>query len=117
MEGEDMARARLGIAHIAEQGLGAGAFVIEEQRRCPGLQMIGNRRHVGVGLLGDAAQCDPFRLRLDDAAGLAIDEEQVVAGSGGQRILAHGNAEPGAQIHVLAILNQPTRLGQQLIDP
>jgi hypothetical protein len=79
--------------------------------------MIGQRRHVVVGLLGDAAQRDPLGLRLDDAAGLAVDEEKIVARTGGQGIFAHGDTEPGAEIHVLAVLNQPTRLGQQLIDP
>jgi len=78
--------------------------------------MLGQPAHVFFGLLGDADQRLAFGLGLDDAAGLAGDEEQVVAGAGGELVLADGDADAGTEGHRGAILQEPTCQFEKLVD-
>jgi hypothetical protein len=49
----------------------------------------------------------PFPLRLDDAHGLPVDEEQVIRRASLERIFAHGDAPAGVQIHRPGALDHP----------
>ena len=80
--------------------------------------MIGNRRHVIVGLLGDAAERDPLRLGLDDPDRPLVDIEQVVgaAVAGRHDRLSHGDAGAGEEVQTGATLHEPASIGQLAVD-
>ena len=78
--------------------------------------MLGHAAHIARGLVGETGEGRAFRLRLDDAAKRPPDEERIVDRTGGGREFAHRHAEPGAEVHMLARLHQPTGLGQLAVD-
>ena len=106
-----------GVAHVAEQGLVAGALVVEDEFGRPGGEIRRQLRHVLRRLLGRAAQRRAGGLGLDDTAGLAVDEEQVVAGSRRELELAHSDAERGIAVDLRPVLQHPARRHQQPVDP
>src|SRR5665213_93036 len=78
--------------------------------------MVGERSHVIFGLFGNAGQRYALGFGFDDAAGAAIDEQKVVAWTGWQGVLAHGNAQASAEIHFVAVLDFPAGSLQHLVD-
>ena len=66
----------------------------------------------------DARQGVALGLRLEDADGLAVDEEQVVgeAVAVGELELADGDAAAGGQVHLVAVLDDPAGLLQLAVD-
>ena len=117
MEGEDTARTRGGIAFVAEESLDAGGFVEEGQlARADGLDEVGQIHRVMRGLLGNARQQRAFLLGFDDADGLAIDQQQVIAGAGLERCFAQRDALPGGEIHRLVILRGPAGRDELGVD-
>ena len=81
VEGEHAARARVGIALIAEEGFDAGGFVAEGERALVEAsgEEVGQTGCVECGLVCDGGECDAFLFGFDDAYGPAIGEEEVVA--------------------------------------
>ena len=107
VKGEQPARARLGVAPVAEEGLGAGALVVVDEQIVPAGEVLRQAQHVLLGLLGDAAQGHAGLLGLDDACGLAGDEQQVVAGPGRQREFTHRHAQGRVAVEVVPVLQYP----------
>ena len=79
-------------------------------------KMLGHAAHIARGLVRKAREGRAFRFRLDDAAQGATDKQGIVDGPGGGRELAHGDAEPGAPVHLFARLYEPTGLGQLAVN-
>ncbi len=91
VKGEYAARARVGIALIAEERFDAGRFIEKRQRAIETSRE--EHRHVrGIArrLLGDAGEGRPFLLRFNYADRLAVDEQQVIARAGLQPALRAG---------------------------
>ena len=109
VEREHAARAVERIGAVGEQDFGARRLIVEPQRIAPPRQRLAGLRLVAARLLGDAGQCGPRRLGLDDAARLARDEQQIVARAGRQRVFADGHAQGGATVQVGTVLDHPTR--------
>ena len=101
---------------VAKQDLGAGGDIFEADLPLAADQMLGHAAHIARGLVREAREGRAFRLRLDDAAQCSADEQGIVDRAGGRRELAHGDAEPGAAVHLLARLHQPAGLGQLAVD-
>ncbi len=75
MEGEYPAGSRRRIAHVPEESLIAGTLVVEDQLIRPACQVIRDGGHVTLGLVRDTTQGHAGLLGLDDASGLALDEQ------------------------------------------
>ena len=95
MEREDAAAARVGIEAVGEEGLRAGAFVAERERRFPCRQAERNAGDIFGGLLLDAGERVAFGLGFDCADGFAIHEQRVVGFAGGKGEFADGDAAVG----------------------
>ena len=106
---EDRARARLGVQLIDEDGFFAGRDVGKRQGLVRGCQRGWQALHVFLRLELDARERVAGGLRLHDAKGIAVDEEQVVdvAVALLQLELADGNAVARREVHVVAVLNEP----------
>ena len=124
MKGKDAAAAWIGVEPVGEEGLHAGALVEKRQRRVPGQGDAPQADGVLGRLRLDAAQCRALRLGLHSANGPAIDEQQVVGVNrrgwvalATQGELAHGDADGRAQVHLGAVLDLPTHIFKQCINP
>ena len=70
-----------------------------------------------LGRLGfDTGEGMAFRLGLDNADRLAIGVEKVVGKSGREREFPDRDAQPGRDVHLSGILDDPAALGELLID-
>ena len=78
--------------------------------------MFGQAEHVFFGLLDNPAQGAADFLGLDHAGRPAGDEQQLVAGPGRQRELAHRHAQGGSAVEVVAVLHDPAGGAQQGVD-
>lgn len=108
MEIVDAARARLGVAVVAEVGLDAGRFVDERERTGgDGGERFGQVRRVVAGLIGHAGKGDALFFRLDDTDGLPVDDEQVVTRAGFQRHFAKDDTARRAEVQFFVILHDP----------
>ncbi len=118
VEGEHAAGARVGVAHVGEEGLDAGGLIQEGQGRVPGVGLEQRRQPGAVfrRLRFDAAQGRADRLGLDDADGAAVDEEHVVGEAGGEGELADGDAAGCAQVGRVAVLDGPARGSELPVD-
>lgn len=117
MEGEHAARARRGIAFVAEKGFDAGGFVEERERAgSNGLDEVGEILRVVARLLGDAGEQRALLFRLDHADGPAIHEQEVIARAGFQRSFAQRDATTGGGIELPVILNDPAGRGELRVD-
>ncbi len=116
VEGEDGARAGVGVALVAEVRLDTGGLVGEGQRIGPTLRDPFLGVGVAGGLLGDSGECSADFLRLDDAERLAIDEEDVVGGTAHGLHLADGDATGGGEVNIFHILHSPARGAQLSVD-
>ena len=58
-------------------------------------------------LLGDAGEERAFLLRFDYSGGLAIDEEEVVAGAGLEGGFADGDSPTRERVELLVVLDDP----------
>lgn len=116
VEGEDGARAGVGVALVAEVGFDAGGLVGEGQGIGPALgdPFVG----IGVagGLLGDSGEGRAFFLGFDDAERLAIDEEDVVGGAAVGLHFADRDAAGGVEIERGDVLDRPARGTQEGVD-
>jgi hypothetical protein len=116
VEGEQAARARLGIAVVRETCLGAGAFVFEYKAGPPGRDARLQCAEIFARLFLEAGEGDAFRLGCQHAAGLAVHIKHVVCGAGRDRELANGNAEAGTEIDLVAVLHRPAGRRKQFVD-
>jgi hypothetical protein len=108
VEGEDLARARVGIALIAELRFDAGGFVMEGQRAIKTRrQEIRHGAGVADRLIGDAGEGCSFLFGLDDADGFAVDQQQVVARAGFEGDLAQRDTATSREVHLLEVLHRP----------
>ena len=99
MEGKDAPGTGRGIAFVAEKGFDAGGFVEERERAGqPGGE--DGRQAVGVagGLIGNGRECGADLFGFNDAEGLAIHEEQVIARTSGQRDFPQCDAPTGGEV-------------------
>ncbi len=117
VKGEDGATARLGIELAGEARLDAGGLIGEGQGIAGGAHAFGQSATVFGALLFDAGEGGADLLGLDGADGLAIDEEQVVGGAGGERELADGDAASRAEVEPGAVLHHPAGLRELGVDP
>lgn len=67
-------------------------------------------------MVGDGGECGADLLRFDDAKGVAIHEQEVIAGTRGERDFAKGNAPTGGEVDGLEILNYPAAGGELRVD-
>ena len=91
MEGEDIARARLRIARVAEEGFHACGF-IEKPQLGLGLEEGRQLARIECGLLGDAGEQHAFFLGFDDTDRSAVQHQQVVAATFHERHFAQSDA-------------------------
>ena len=82
----------------------------------PPCQVLRQLVHVVVGLVGHTAEGDTGLLGLDDAGGLAVNEQQVVAGPGGQGELPYCHAQGGVSVEGIAVLQDPAGVPQEPVD-
>jgi hypothetical protein len=115
---EDRAAARVWVEQVREARDFTSAEIEERQGTDRGRQF--SRETIGVALRLDldAGQGMADRLGLEDAGRLALDEEHVVREPvpRGQPELADSHATAGVDVHLLAILDNPARLAQRLVD-
>jgi len=71
---------------------------------------------VPVALRLHAAQRVPHLLRLEDADGLAIDEEEVVCRTGGERELADSYPAARGEVRLVSILDRPAGIAKPGVD-
>ena len=116
VEGEDGARAGVGVALVAEVRLDASGLVGEGQRIRPALGDPVLRGGVAGGLLSNNGERGADFLRLDDAERLAIDKEDVVGGTAEGLHLANGNATGGGEVQLLDVLYRPARRHQDCVN-
>lgn len=116
MEGEDRARAGVGVALVAEVGFDAGGFVGEGQGIGPTLRDPVLGGSVAGTLLGDSGERGAFFLGFDNAEGLAADEEDVVSGAAVGLHFADGDSAGGGEIEVANALNRPARRAQLSVN-
>ncbi len=116
-EGEDAARAGLGVAGVLEQGLAARGEPGEGQRVAPGVG-VGGGGGMGVApaLRQHAEQGGALGPGLQHAAGAAVEEEEVVGGAGGGVGLAQGDAWAGVEVERGAVLHDPACGGEGGVD-
>ncbi|KYC51213.1 MAG: hypothetical protein AMQ22_01349 [Candidatus Methanofastidiosum methylothiophilum] len=115
VEREDAARARVGVALVPEERLGAGALVGEPEPVLVKRQGVGNAALVLAGLVRHAGQGRALGLGFDDPAGLAVHEYDVVRRAGFQRELPHDHAGSGAEVDEQPVLHYPAGGFEQLI--
>ena len=113
---EHAARSRRRVGMVAKQDLGAGGDVFEADLPLAPDEMLGDAAHVARRLVREARKGRAFGLCLDDAAQSPADEQGIVNRARSRRELAHSDAEPGATVHPLARLYQPTSLNQLTVD-
>ena len=108
-EGEDFARARLGVALVGEAGEDAGGLVEEGQRAAGGLDPLQFGRGVVRGLFLDRGDgvAESLLLGLDDTDGLAVHEEDVVGRAGVGGVFADGLALAGVMVPLILGLHGP----------
>ena len=108
VKGKDAAGTGLGVALVAEERFNAGGFVEEGQRAgCDGLNEIRQILGVMAGLLGDTRKEGALLFGLGNANGLAVHNQQVIAGAGFERDFAQGDPASGRGVKIAVILNHP----------
>ena len=107
-----------GLEAVDEPGLDSGADVQERKRIDRRIQFHRQPRRILVRLQLDAGQGVSDGLRFDNADSLPVDEQHVVGEpvAGRHPELAHGNPKSGGEIHLVAVLDDPARLGERRVD-
>ena len=83
-----------------------------------GFRPAGSPVSILVRLQLDAGQGVSDRLRFQNAGRLPVDEQHVIGEpvAGRHPELAHRDPEPGREIHLVAVLDDPARLGERRVD-
>lgn len=103
------------VAFITEEGFYARRFI--EKRQPP--RCLKNVRQVIaiIGrLVGDSRKGSAFRLGFDNADGLSIDEQEIVARPTLERHFAQRNAATSGGGERFVILNSPAALFEGIVD-
>jgi hypothetical protein len=112
VEREDGAACRVGVERVREAGLRARGLVGERERALErGRDLVGQAVDVLRALPLHPGQRLTFLLRLDDAGGGAVDEEEIV-GTTVRRLqdeLAHGDTPRRGEVGARRVLNRPAR--------
>ncbi len=117
VEPEHRSASWLRIEQVGESRLDPGAFVEHRQRCHPRVGETGQPLGVDSRLRFHTGQGYPPRLRLDDPHRPPVGDEQVIGFAGARnRHLANGNAGSGTEVHLLAVLNDPTGQAQLAVD-
>jgi hypothetical protein len=117
MKSEEQARARVGIAFIAEESLDAGGFVKERERAGkPGGEKVRKAGGVATGLFSDGGQGGAGFFGFDIDDGLPVNKKEVIAGTGFKGNFAQGNSATGGEINRLVILNNPAAGNELGVD-
>ena len=101
---------------IAKQDLGAGGDIFEAELSLAPDEVLGHAAQIARGLVREAGEGRPFRLRLDDSAQAPTDEQRIIHRAGSCRELSNGYAERPAKVNLLARLHQPAGLRQLAVD-
>ena len=118
VKGEEAAASGIGVVAVGEPRFLPRGLVDEgegiDRRRHP----IGEPVDVLAALVLDLGQGRALGLRLDDAGGLAGDEEEVVDAAVAllEDELAHGDAGTRADVGRVGLLNQPAGLDELPVD-
>ena len=75
----------------------------------PARKMVGELRHVLLGLLGDAAQGRARLLGLDDPRRLAADEQQIITRTARKLELPNRDTGSRVAIELVLVLQNPAR--------
>jgi|GEM_PF-5758089 len=115
MEGENIARARLRIARVAEESFHACGFIEKPQL---GLALEKGRQLARIerGLLGDAGEQHAFFLGFDDTDRSAVQHQQIVAATFHERHFAQGDTGRGVGGVGTVVLHCPPGGGEQSVD-
>ena len=89
---------------------GSGPDRRVQDRGQPGGVLVRLQLDAGKGVTG--------RLRFENARSLPVDKQHVVGEpvARRQRELAYGDAPPGGEVHRVAVLDNPARLDERLVD-
>ena len=117
-EGEHRACTGLRVQPVGEAGFHPGGLEHEGQRAPPRGQAGRQALGVAGALHFHAAEGSAFFLGFDDAAGLAVDVQQVVgkAVAGFQGKFADGDAGRCPEVGVGHIADVPARCGEQRVN-
>jgi len=118
VEGEDFAGTGLGVALVGEAGEDAGGLVEEGERDAGRLDVAELGGGVFGGLFLDRGDvvAEGFSLGFVDADRLAIDEENVVGGTGIGGILADGLTLASEEIDGMIGLHDPAGGAELRVD-
>lgn len=117
VEREEAARTWFGIAFIPEIGFDAGGLIEKrEDARGDGLDEIRQVFSIVAGLLRDTGEERALLLGLDHAHGLAVHQQEVIAGTGFERRFAKRDASGGGGVELLIILNSPATRSELRVD-
>jgi len=116
MECEDPSASGVGIQAVGELRLHTRALVVERQRAGIDGDVLGEAIEILQRLDFDSGEGVTLRLGLNGPQGLAVDVEQVVGVTGGQRELADGDAGRGRDVHLLEVLDDPARRRELLVN-
>lgn len=109
----------MGITLVPKAYLVVGRLVQQGQGlvfRYPALDEFDVGGGVAGGLFGHTPEIRTFPLGLDDAACLAVDEEQVVGGTGVGVHLTYRHAQGFVKVDSLFVLDDPARVGELAVD-
>ena len=114
----DAAALRIRVQTVDESRVDTGADVQERERIDRWIQARRQPGRMLVGLQLDAGQGVSDRLRFEHADGLPVDEQHVVGEPVARRHpeLAHGDPESGREVHPVAVLDNPARVGEGRVD-
>jgi len=114
----DAARARARIEPVLEARLLAGRHVSERERLDRDLEVVGHTGRVVVPLRLNVRKDSPGRFGLEDANGLAVDEEEVVGPAVWwvEDELAHRHTLRLRQIDCIGVLDGPARSHEHRVD-
>jgi hypothetical protein len=117
VEREDFAAARVGVEVVSEPRGLAGRLVAEWERSAVTWQTLRQSFEVFARLRLDAGKRGAFLLRFHDTDHFRVGVEQVIGEPGGERELADGDAGASGDVVRAIVLDQPSGLGEELVDP
>src|ERR1700683_2055831 len=117
MESEHLSRPRPRVTPVREPRDDAGALVNERQPFLV-LDPLESRAGVAFSLFLSCRDlvAPVFGLRLNNADGAAINEQDVVSGTDVRRVFPHGNPLAGVEVKRILALDMPTNFGQPSVD-
>ena len=114
----DAAALRIRVQTVDESRVDTGAHVQERERVDQWIQAGRQPGRILVRLQLDARQGVTDRLCFEDTGRLPVYEQHVIGEpvAGRHPELAHRHPEPGGEVHLVAVLDDPARLNQRSVD-